>query len=117
MLPRRYSGKTKWSHEYMSPLCSITAAWPQYFDIVQMLWPVYGYANEDVVPMEKLTPALVDKRGVGLYAVVDSSAIGIALLKCQCAFVEGYGAQKRLAAVPYKHHLRRGLRLDILLDE
>lgn len=50
-----------------------------------MLWPVYGYANEDVVPMEKLTPALVDKRGVGLYAVVDSSAIGIALLKFQCA--------------------------------
>jgi hypothetical protein len=75
------------------------------------------YTNQEVVTSKEPAPLLIYKRCVGLYAVINPTTLGIALLQLHNSLVEGYGTQHRLATVPNEEYLGGGLRLDILPNE
>ncbi len=85
--------------------------------VVKILWPVDRDANEKVILFKEFTPIIVQQGAVGLNGIVYLPSTAIFFLQFYRLPVKGEGPHQRFTAMPGEHHLRHGLRFNILLNK
>ena len=86
--------------------------------IVQLARPVDAQTDQEMMLLEERRPAFVEQHAVGLQVVFDAlSGLCVFLLQRDDAAEKIQAPQRRLAALPGKHHFGARHAFDILPDE